>query len=331
MLARTVNRKGMRMLHAILVFTALTGVLGADEATSKIVFTTGTVTITDADRTVLRYRYTGVPYKPYVDLLTTPSGINILRDSPHDHLHHHALMYAIKVNGVNYWEEHDEPGFQQHSMFSDPAITAAAGNTRCQFGEGLDWKESKDAELPALSEIREIVSHGVVEGGTLVTWRSHFFSPEPTTLGGSHYHGLGMRFVESMDQTGAFRFEGDAEGESVRGTEKLTRGNWAAYTAPADGKTVTVAMFDHPDNPRPVLWFTMLEPFSYLSATMNLHRQPMELAPENGQNGQIALCYGIALWDGRPEDTKVQVAYEKWMEQTALGSAGLLGSQIIEE
>ena len=33
------------------------------------------------------------------------TGENLLRDAPHDHLHHHALMYGIRVNGVNFWEE----------------------------------------------------------------------------------------------------------------------------------------------------------------------------------------------------------------------------------
>ncbi|MFP4500514.1 MAG: DUF6807 family protein [Candidatus Hydrogenedentota bacterium] len=302
------------MLHAILVFAALTGVFGADESASKIVFTTGTVTITDADRTVLRYRYTDVPYKPYVDVLTTPSGINVLRDSPDDHRHHHALMYAIKVNGVNYWEEHDTPGVQAHHGFTQTRILTNPGGG--MFTSQLAWKPSPDSAEPVLHETRRIRSYGVVEGATLAAWHTQLTAPEPVTLGGSHYHGLGMRFVESMDQTGDFRFEGDAEGEGVRGTEKLTPGNWAAYTAPADGNTVTVAMFDHPDNPRPVLWFTMLEHFSYLSATMNLHREPMELVPEDGQPGRMAVCYGIALWNGRPEETKIQATYEAWLKQT---------------
>ena len=54
---------------------------------------------------VLRYVFNPRQAKPYVAEFSAPGGRNILRDSPSDHLHHHALMYAIKVNGLNFWEE----------------------------------------------------------------------------------------------------------------------------------------------------------------------------------------------------------------------------------
>ena len=36
-------------------------------------------------------------------------------------------------------------------------------------------------------------------------------------------------------------------------------------------------MFDGPDNARPVRWFTMNNPFAYMSATLNLYKEPMTL------------------------------------------------------
>ena len=85
------------------------------------------------------------------------------------------------------------------------------------------------------------------------------------TLSGSHYFGLGMRFVRSMDGGEFFNADGK-EGTIFRGEERLVRSNWCAYTAAIDGKPVTVAMLGHPDNPRhPTTWFTMAKPFAYLS------------------------------------------------------------------
>ena len=60
------------------------------------------------------YRVDGVPFKPYVEKLFTPSGTNILRDAPSDHLHHHGLMFAVRVNGINFWEEKPDSGKQEH-------------------------------------------------------------------------------------------------------------------------------------------------------------------------------------------------------------------------
>ena len=81
----------------------------------------------------------------------------------------------------------------------------------------------------------------------------------------------------------------------VRGSERLVAAKWCAYTAKADGKPVTVAVFDHPRNPRhPNKMFTMGPPFAYLSATLNLWKEPMVLKAGD----TLHLSYGVALWDG---------------------------------
>ena len=42
--------------------------------------------------------------KPSIHPLTL-SGHPITLSSPHDHVHHRGVMFAMKVDGVNYWEE----------------------------------------------------------------------------------------------------------------------------------------------------------------------------------------------------------------------------------
>jgi len=59
------------------------------------------VSIHQGSSALLRYGYRNVPYKPCMQQLFTPDGINVLRDSPADHQHHHALMYAVSVDGLN--------------------------------------------------------------------------------------------------------------------------------------------------------------------------------------------------------------------------------------
>nr|MBC8372148.1 PmoA family protein [Planctomycetota bacterium] len=73
--------------------------LAAAPKESPIRITTGksAVTIRAGGGDLLTYRYRDVPFKPYVQQLFSPKGIGILRDAPHDHLHHHALMFAIAV------------------------------------------------------------------------------------------------------------------------------------------------------------------------------------------------------------------------------------------
>ncbi|MBI4579868.1 MAG: PmoA family protein, partial [Planctomycetes bacterium] len=69
------------------------------------------VTVKIGTDAVMVYRH-GDAIKPYVEQLLTPSGVNVLRDSPSDHKHHHGIMFAVAVDGVNFWEEREPFGRQ---------------------------------------------------------------------------------------------------------------------------------------------------------------------------------------------------------------------------
>ncbi len=275
------------------------------------------VRVQRGERVLLRYQFSDVPYKPYVKEWYTPEGVNILRDSPFDHTHHHALMYAIKVDDVNFWEEHQAPGLQAHRGFSDMRTGRIQNTPYARFTEHLDWINPRSNEL-LLQERRTVVVFDTPEPEpAIITWESRFAAPkgkDKATLGGSHYHGLGMRFVQSMDTVGSFTTPTGELGELVRGDEHLTAAPWCAYTAPANEHTVTVAMFDNPGNVRhPALWFTMKEHFAYLSATLNLWREPLEVA----QGEPFVLRYGVALWDGAKDKAQIESTYQRWLKLPA--------------
>jgi len=264
-------------------------------------------------RVLMRYNYKNVPFKPCVQELFSPRGVNVLRDAPADHLHHHALMYAIAVDGVNFWEEQQAPGRQSHRSFANIRIGKRGDVPSASFMELLNWVNPRSNEL-MLKEQRTInVCQPDDFKVTLLSWQSRFGVPsgkESVKLTGSHYFGLGMRFVESMDTGGTlFNAEGKA-GEVVRGSERLVRADWCAYTAKANGKVVTVAMFGHPENLRhPTQWFTMTKPFAYLSATLNLHREPLKVL----SGKPLALCYAVAVWDNRIKEEQIEKVYEWWV------------------
>jgi hypothetical protein len=287
----------------------------------QIVMDANSLAVREGNATLLRYRYGDVPFKPYIQELLTPSGVNVLLDAPPDHLHHHALMFACAVNNVDFWGEavgpaegHFEPlpGKQQHLKLTDVGVTKLKGRRLGYFGEPMLWVSPPHNE-PLLVEHRYI-SAGRIDKYrvTFLTWQSLLSVPtdKECVLSGSHYHGLGMRFIRSMDATGEFRNPDNDPGVIFRGEERLTRSRWCAYTAQADGKTVTVAMFDHPDNPRsPATWFTMAKPFAYMSATLRLHEKPLKMLP----NKPLTLHYGVALWDGRPESSQIEEVYVQWL------------------
>jgi hypothetical protein len=184
-----------------------------------------------------------------------------------------------------------------------------------RLSEDLQWVAPDGTSL--LSERRTLdVFRAADPGVTLLTWRSRLRPAEglaAAKLTGTHYGGLGARFIESMDQVGRFLHAADERGPAVRGAEHVTPSKWTAYVAPADGKPVTVAMFDHPDNPRhPAGMFTMLKPFAYLSATPNIWKTPLELR----RGEALDLCYGVAVWDGEAPAAQIETLYGRWLKLT---------------
>ena len=281
----------------------------------RVVTDQNVVSVYDDDGVLLRYSYRDVPFKPYVKELFTPGGVNVLLDAPADHLHHHALMFAVTADGTDFWAEQSAaggPGRQAHQRFDDVRVDSRDDAPFAGFSQQLDWQNPQTGQL-VLKEIRTIeICNFAKPKAALLTWQSQFEAPdanESVTLSGSHYQGLGMRFVRSMDLDGEFRNADGKAGVVFRGEERLVRSRWCAYTAKADGKDVTVAMFDHPGNERhPATWFMMNKPFAYLSATLALHEQPLKVEPDN----PLVLRYGVALWDGRVEDAKIEELYKRW-------------------
>lgn len=267
----------------------------------------------------LVYQATPNPQKPYVAELFSPAGVNLLRDSPVDHKHHHGLMFAVAVDGVNFWEESATSGIQKPTAPPLLSQVKTKEATWQVLRQNLQWHSAQGEAL--LSEERVLATTRLGQPmATLVNWRSLLRLPpgkSSAQLTGSPYFGLGMRFVVSMDKDGRF-FNADGQ-LGVQGTNNA-RSAWCAYTAKVDGKPVTVAVFDWPKNVRhPATWFTMDQGFAYLSATLNLHKEPLKLQADR----PLELRYGVAVWDGQMESATVEKLYRLWIETACVeGAAG---------
>mgnify|MGYP000369888321 CR=1 FL=1 len=296
--------------------------LGANAQQVEVAEQSGIVQFLLDKRPVMVYRATGAPKKPYVLELRTPAGLNVLRDAPADHKHHHGLMLALGVDGVDFWSEEANCGrqvqndLQTHCTSESTTDPAGRQTTRFQFSlqQQLAWLAPQGTRL--LLEQRKLSLTRSEDGkATLLCWQS-LLEPAPdkhkAVLDGRHYFGLGMRFVASMDKDGVFFNADGKDGEVVRGTEKLTPVRWMAYTASVDGKPVTVAIFDHPKNPRhPAPVFTMTGGFAYMSATLNLWKEKLEIPAGK----PLLLRYGVALWDAKAEPHQVEALYRQWASQ----------------
>jgi len=273
----------------------------------------GVITITKGDRPLLKYQFTPSPYKVYVKQWYTPNGRQVLRDSPHDHVHHHALMYAIGADGVDFWGENPsaKPGSQLPRGEPKVTVSDAEGAAAATISQTIDWTGA-DGKRRLLEEREITLDLDAIPGASLLEWKTQFVPAaglDKADLWGRHYFGLGLRMVPSMDNVGTFINSTGETGVHTRGTEYVVPAAWCAYTAPVDGAPVTIAMFCHQDNVRhPTKWFTMTKHFAYLSATLNLSKEPMTLTAHK----PLDLRYGVVLWDGKVEKDAIQKAYDAW-------------------
>ncbi len=263
----------------------------------------------------LDYRHSGPGlFKPCVAGLFLPGGVNPLRDAPFDHLHHHALMLAFNVDGMEFWGVEDANcGRQVHREFAE---VKEPREGRVSFIDRLEWQAPAAAASPGkavLLEDRRVSIRPARSGeAQVLDWESVFRLPpgaRSVKLTGREYNGLGARFLVSMDKGGRFLNGDGASG--VAGTNGK-RARWCAYSASLEtGAKVTFALFDDPKNPRsPADWFTMDTPFAYLSLTLGLDAEPLQL--EEGK--ELRLRYGAALLDGEAGKDSLEAAYRAWLD-----------------
>ena len=270
-----------------------------------------TITVSSAGRPLLEYQLASRPKKSYVSRLFSPAGVQILRDAPHDHLHHHSLMFAVAVDGVDFWSENDTCGSQKPVARADVKTTSRHRRDSATIAHRLDWTAPKASDVLLIESRTVEVLRTEKPGPTMLVWKCRL-SPPPdkksVTLTGSTYFGLGARFIESMDAGGHFQ---NADGKTGVEDTNDKRSAWCAYSAKADGKPVTVAIFDCPKNPRhPATWFTLDLRFAYLSATLDLSKRPLVVEADK----PLELRYGVALWDGQVSKDQIHALYREFSE-----------------
>lgn len=249
------------------------------------------------------------PNKPYVAQLFAPGEppIPLLDDSPPDHFHHHGLMFAVAVDDADFWAEKGiaNAGRQQ-------PVTAQAGQEGDRFTRRLQWTAVDGVVL--LDESRRVGARVSGSGAETVHWLDWQSTLTPAAgrdavrLSGHHYHGLGMRFLPAWTKRAEWILPGTTGQTTVRGDEQLTPGPWCAVRCDTGGRIVTLLMVDHPANPRPARWFTMRDPFCYLSAALGLDAEPATLA----KGTRWTLRYGIAVMTGNADAARLAKLAEQW-------------------
>jgi hypothetical protein len=282
----------------------------------------------NANRRELTLVYKGLPllvyvfgtnqFKPYVRELYSLHGVNVLRDSPPDHQHHHGLMYAIKVNGTNFWEETPGCGYQRpardllRKIGRNPSGLPTAALTQTIY-----WVTPDHASLPDPAPAALLVESRTLRltvdeaaGEVALAWRGDFTvgpaSPR-ITLGGAAYHGLGLRLPQDFDKAALHQ---NAAGLPYTAEQKwdVTPATWACASGTVGGRNLMVALFSHPSDAGSPRFFSMLDAFAYLSATQGLDTAPIEYAAGD----RFSVRYLLTIYPVRKEKEFLAERYSRW-------------------
>ena len=273
-------------------------------------------------RKLLVYAFATNQFKPYVRELYTLRGENVTRDAPPDHLHHHGLMYAVCVNGINFWEERGAPGFEKHVEL--PLHTAridANGVPVASFTEIIHWlaptnKTDSDTLAAALLIEQRTLTVAIDEKNQEVAlrWDSQFQvgpNAEKATLHGPNYDGLGLRLAESFNHAARFQNSAD-QPYTGKNTQSVTHAQWTSVSGLMDGREVTVVIFGRPENARGHgFFFTMLDPFAYLSATQGLDKMPLAYSAGD----KFSLSYLLTIYPEHKSSEFIRQRSELWEKE----------------
>jgi len=205
---------------------------------------------------------------PYLYPVIGPTGENITRHYPmkpgvageeQDHPWHRSIRFSHSdVNGFNFWWA---PGKKLAGHTAEIKLAKIEKLTSGASGEAIFWNDwLGDGKLVLRERVRLSVTP-LARGETLLDYDFELHAGEiPVTLGDKRDGGLLVRVANSMKVE-------DEKGNKFAGTIVNSRGDknvdawgkraeWADYFGPdAGGKTVGIALFDHPSNERfPTHW-----------------------------------------------------------------------------
>jgi hypothetical protein len=279
-------------------------------------------------RTLLTYVFATNQFKPYVRELFTLSGDNVLRDAPADHLHHHGLMYAIRVNGVNFWEERDQPGHEIHVKLVGPRTGLdAIGLPRSGFTELVHWVPDgdharTDTAAAAFLVERRTLTLTVDETNQEVAFAWHAeFEVGPRTnrvkLHGSEYNGLGLRLPGTWDHV-ARHLNSEGTPPPRGGQPGAMAARWGAVSPTADDRAVQVALFARPTvKAGSNAIFTMTDPFTYLSVTQSLDKTPLEYTAGD----RFSIDYLVLAYSAARTRAQLEQRHRLWARNLAVTSS----------
>ena len=331
-LTQVFSRSGIAMV-AVGALLALTGCHstaapgGAADGVS-VVETNGVVRVALNGQRFTEYRFRDVS-RPFLFPILGPDGGQFTRRWPHedvegeekDHPHHRGLWWAHgDANGVDFWSESKDAGRTVHQSFA----VLKSGRTEGVISSRNQW-QAKDGRVIASDQrtLRFYLPKGPdrIVDFEITVHASH----GDLTLGDTKEGTMAIRLAESMRlaqpkgrpglghivNSGGQR-DGDTWGK---------RATWCDYVGPVGDRTVGVAIFDHPGNPRYPTWWHVRDYGLFAANPFGVHdfekkeKGAGDLKIPAGQS--MTFRYRFLFHPGDTATAGVEAQFEEWLNGVA--------------
>jgi hypothetical protein len=260
--------------------------------------------------------------RPYLYPIIGPGGAQMTRNWPmkeapneeRDHPHHKSWWYAHGlVNGHDFWAEGKESGKTVHEKFLD------VKSGEIGVIKSANKLVAKDGAVVATDE-RTIKIHNVQDAVLFDFEITIQASSGDLVFGDTKEGTMALRLNEGMRLTQPKKVKGEGHivnSEGVRDDDTWgKRAKWVDYHGPVDGKTVGVAMFDHPQNPRHPTWWHVRDYGLFAANPFGIHdfekkdKGAGDLKVKAGES--ITFKYRFYVHTGDEKQAKVAEQFEEY-------------------
>ncbi len=270
------------------------------------------------------YLYKDVP-RPYFYPVMGPGELPITRNWPmkdtpneeHDHKHHRSLWFTHgSVNGHDFWSEEKDFGKIVHDGFAE----IKSGNDSGVIRSRDKWIAA-DGTVVCTDDRTFRVYALKTPGERIFDYEITIHaSAGDLKFGDTKEGSMAVRLAETMRLKGKVGHGHIINSEGVRDDDTWgKRANWCDYYGPVEGKTVGIAIFDHPQNPRHPTWWHVRDYGLFAANPFGKHdfeklkdKSAGDLVVPSGQS--ITFRYRFYLHQGTDQDAQVATKYKEYTE-----------------
>lgn len=277
------------------------------------------------------YVFKDVP-RPFCYPLLGPAGLPMTRNFPmkdapgedKDHKHHRSLWFTHgAVNGQDFWSEDRQFGKIVH----DGLVEVKSGKEMGVIRSKNKWV-ADDGTVICTDELTVRV-HNRPANERLMDYEITIHATNgELTFGDTKEGSMAIRLNETMRLKPNKENAGKPTGhivnsEGVRdGATWGKRAAWCDYYGPVEGKTVGVAIFDHPQNPRHPTWWHVRD--YGLFAANPFGRHDFESLPDKAAGNlvvpagkSVTFRYRFYIHEGDEKQGKVADRYAEYVKSAA--------------